>query len=284
MRPVWNTPHTNLFKWWFLDHVETFRIVKPVITDYYLKLVSEEETHIKLPTIMGLAKYARLNVCAYPWRTDLTNEACLLLCQSGMAASSYEVLIGEQLNYLLLKESEETHHRLLNILVLLSCGDQHKRKDRQFLRARDTLVEAVIHLGYGDILWLYLYRLMDLGPQPVFRRVDKERTSDLLLAYLRRQTSSMMSIVTLTETFEMRTMSLFRSVVSLLVRSSRRQEATALCEWIRVTMHVEDPSFYLRENDRKDLYLQGSIVVLCHEPYHQHTTGMHKFSECNLAF
>lgn len=255
MSLVWNTPHTNLFKWWFLDVEETLCIVKPVLVEYYLALAREEETLVKLPTIMGLAKYRHLNT--YPWRAGLTREACLLLCRSENT-TNYEVLVSEELNPLLLlcggDGNGTTHSHLLNTLVLLFSGGGHSRRDAQFMATRDMLVAAAIHLGYGDILWVYSYRLMNPSRHKVQLFVGNERTTNLLLGYLREQTCSMMSVVTVTETFEMRTMAFFRSVVSLLVRSARLDEAVDICEWARRVLRVEDPLFYLSESDKGEIY------------------------------
>lgn len=273
MSLVWNTPHTNLFKWWFLDVEETLSIVKPVLVKYYLALVREEETLIKLPTILGLAKYRHLNT--FPWRADLTRQACLLLCRSE-DTTNYEVLVSEELDpLLLLCGGGTTRSHLLNTLVLLFSGGGHSRKDAQFMATRDMLIAAAIHLGYGDILWVYAYRLMNPSRHKVQLFVGKERTTNLLLGYLREQTCSMMSVVTVTETFEMRTMAFFRSVASLLVRSARLDEAVELCEWARAALRVEDPLFYLSESDKDEVYSRY-LQVTGSSNAHDHYTVVKK--------
>lgn len=216
----WNTPQTTLKTWCYLEVIETFRIVKAVIGSFYVLLVEEEENAVKLPHLNWIAFYME--------------EALPLYC--------------EDLDVALVRtDCRETHDSIMEMIVSLFRTIDGQVRCKKTL---DRLLSMARRLGYADVLWLYAARLINVRNRPVTvilsdNAKDNRITTDLLLNYLYTQRESLIRIPTLSCLFELRTTSLFRSIVSLLLRQNRRDTAIEAYLFMQKKHGIQNPLFYI---------------------------------------
>lgn len=213
----WNTKESTIKKWCCLTEVECFRIVKPVITALYVELIREEENTVKLPELYWIALFQQEQLPLY----------CKLL------------------DTRLLQEHTGTHTMLTEMLISLFKTPNALCR---CVETRDMLIRVVKDLAYADILWLYAYRLANPQDKNVILQVSDRETTDLLLAYLYRQNESMIVIKTVFRVYELRTAYLFECIVSLLLREMRYATAVEAYHFMRETLQVQDPLFYLKRH------------------------------------
>ena len=208
----------HLLKCFLLGTVYEFNIVKPILLEYYVKVVRHEENTVQMPLLFNIG---------------LSHNP------------SFLSLLRHRLNYLLLYDTEETHFYLLNLLALLFT--RPNQSTSLFVEVRQRLVQAALHFEYADILWLYAAQLMNPRRAPVRICANTPRTTDLFLRYLYQQKSSIIHIKTVVQMYELRVTSLFRSVVSLLLCEKRRTEVVDACVFMQQNVGVLEPLFYLKD-------------------------------------
>lgn len=208
----------HLLKCFLLGTVYEFNIVKPILLEYYVKVVRHEENTVQMPLLFNIG---------------LSHNP------------SFLSLLRHRLNYLLLYDTEETHFYLLNLLALLFT--RPNQSTSLFVEVRQRLVQAALHFEYADILWLYAAQLMNPRRAPVRICANTPRTTDLFLRYLYQQKSSIIHIKTVVQMYELRVTSLFRSVVSLLLGEKRRTEVVDACVFMQQNVGVLEPLFYLKD-------------------------------------
>lgn len=211
----------HLLKCFLLSMVAEFNIVKPVLLECYVRVIRDDENTVRLPLL---------------FRLGLSHQH---------EDSPFLSLVHHHLDYLLLYDTEETHFYLLNLMALLFS--HHKNNTQLFVAARQRLVDAALHFEYADVLWLYAARLMNPQRLPVkICTPNRPETTNLLLRYLYTQTSSLITIKTVVHVYELRATTLFRSVVALLIKEKRHEEAADVCLFMEEELGVLQPLFYLK--------------------------------------
>lgn len=219
----WNTRQDNIVKLCLIEAIEACRVTREVFLSLYVSLVEEEENVVKLPAF---------------YKAFLSSPTFLV---------SHHV---NELDVSLLRDTKETHHMLLCMLVSLFVSAPPP-KSEECSHTKRRLLNAAKRLGYADILWLYASRLANPERYVVELQSVDEKMSDHFLRFLCAQKESIFEIdTTHFGVYELRTTSLFRSVVSLLLRERRYEKVNEAFRFIKTVLGVEDPLYYLSERSK----------------------------------
>lgn len=240
-----DTRSTDITKYWIVHREPSLRQVAQHFFPLYLRLLQEEASYVKLPVLFfsALRHYPSVRLVA-PQTKVLSLSLTYPPLAYQLQVDVYEECIANNhLDPRLLYMSEDARIMIRHLLVCLFKPSQ--RCEYAVLeRARQVMVDASCHLGFYDIVWLYTQRLLDPLKRPA--AVRWATTTDGLLAYLYTQCDSMINLDPLyKEDYEMRTVALFSTVASRLVREERYKEIDKLCTHMIQVVGVLTPLFFM---------------------------------------
>lgn len=244
--PVWDSPQSNHMKCFLLHAImsgeDGFRDVVPLIIGQYINLAKYQENHVKLEKLYSL-------------RGGQPGEIVALL---GQRYFTHEELLAEMLDVRLLDDSTTTYKHLLELMIDLYKAV--RRESATFLTCRDKLMTISIRFKYADIIWLHIHTLSCLD-RPNVRIIADTGITDILNDYLQKIRAPEFYLLTSTRRYELRTASLFRCVVSLLLRQARYREAASACHYVFLFAGIQNPWFHLRDIER-DLSREYNEMLL----------------------